>query len=499
MSHAHSTASSTRHILQPEPLEPPSAPFASVSSSSGHSSPKGSYRSLTPLASSEASGPVSLSVNYLPHKFSGPLPGGIHRRKTGKGGDVGGGPVIPKRGGGREAFRSGEARMPGEGDEDYDGVTSGWFGGKAGGKAKPRLRWNRFKWILFSMNLCLTVYSLVALIFCLLTWFNVWTHADIIRVANHPELIISTFAASAGIITALVGWSGILLNNRSFLAIYTLLLWVCFALLVAPGYITYKRKTFNLEGKLNAQWSRNLGVDGRLRVQNQLQCCGYFSPFVEATVSQTCYARSTLPGCKNGFLKFERKSLTRWYAAAFLLVPLHIAVIVAALMCSNHVTYRFGKGMMPKAYRLSMNSMAVIMDQYANQLAEQYGSDVASELLARSRSNLNLQIDGMPSYTNANANPSTLSPSTLSPSNQNQYTSVNTNNNQFASINSTTMSTMPTMPYTSNTSSAASTPSPFGGPGGGYGSLPRRGSGGGGGGGGSGSGGGSPDEYPKRI
>lgn len=80
----------------------------------------------------------------------------------------------------------------------------------------------------------------------------------------------------------------------------------------------------------------------------------------------------------------------------------------AGLLCSNHVTYRFGKGMMPKAYRLSMNSMALIMDNYAkfvlslfflmkrrvnvlfffspsdSQLAEQYGSDVASEILARS-------------------------------------------------------------------------------------------------------------------
>ncbi|TDL16179.1 hypothetical protein BD410DRAFT_902166 [Rickenella mellea] len=488
MSHAHSLASSTRHILQQEPLEPPSAPFATGSSNSGHNSPKGSYRSLTPLASSEASGPVSLSVNFLPHKFSGPLPGSIFRRKNGKGGgDDVDGPGIPKRGGGREAFRSGEARMPGDGDEDYDGVTSGWFGGKAGGKTKPRLRWNRFKWILFSMNLCLTVYSLLALIFCLLTWFNVWTHADIIRVANHPELIISTFAASAGIITALVGWSGILLNNRSFLAIYTLLLWVCFALLVAPGYITYKRKTFNLEGKLNAQWSRNLGVDGRLRIQNQLQCCGYFSPFVEATVSQTCYSRSTLAGCKNGFLKFERKSLTRWYAAAFSLVPLHIAVIVAALMCSNHVTYRFGKGMMPKAYRLSMNSMAVIMDQYANQLAEQYGSEVASELLARSRSNLNLnqQIDGMPSYSNPNSKSNS----------NNQYSSVNSNTNYSTaatysgSVNSNSNSNnsnSTAMQYTSPPRArggSGAARNPFDGPGVAYGSL----------------GGGSPDEYPKRI
>jgi len=69
-------------------------------------------------------------------------------------------------------------------------------------------------------------------------------------------------------------------------------------------------------------------------------------------------------------------------------------VIITGLLCSNHITFRFGKGMMPKAYRLSMNSMAVIMDNYANQLAEQYGPDVATEVLNRSRSNLGL--DSMP-------------------------------------------------------------------------------------------------------
>jgi len=82
-------------------------------------------------------------------------------------------------------------------------------------------------------------------------------------------------------------------------------------------------------------------------------------------VSQTCYARSILPGCKLSYIQFERKMLQKWYTAAFSLVPLHLAVILAGLLCSNHVTYRFGKGMMPKAYRLSMNSMAVIMDNYA--------------------------------------------------------------------------------------------------------------------------------------
>jgi hypothetical protein len=103
-------------------------------------------------ASTGSDTPVSLSVNYLPSKFSTALvtPGMGRRRKNKGGVDPA---MIPKRGGGREAFRSGEARMPGEGDDDYDGVNSGWFGGAAGGRPKPRMRWNRFKWILFVSNI----------------------------------------------------------------------------------------------------------------------------------------------------------------------------------------------------------------------------------------------------------------------------------------------------------------------------------------------------------
>lgn len=209
------------------------------------------------------------------------------------------------------------------------------------------------------------MYSLGGLIFCLITWFNAFSHADVIRVGNRTELILSTIAASLGVVTSIFGWAGILLNNRAFLAVYTFLLWICFAFLVAPGYVTYKRRTFNLEGKINSQWSRDLGTEGRLRIQNELHCCGYYSPYVEASVSQTCYARSVLPGCKNEYLKYERRILGRWYTIVFSIVPAHIAVMVAGLLCSNHVTYRFGKGMMPKAYRLSLNSMAVIMDNYA--------------------------------------------------------------------------------------------------------------------------------------
>ncbi|CAE6408430.1 unnamed protein product [Rhizoctonia solani] len=385
----------TRPIRGPHPmsaneLAPPNAPFAGggkrqsfVSATSA--SPSASQKNFRDSA--------SLSINYVPAKFSRPHSPGIHNRKGGKASE-------PKRGGGLDAFGQGHNRMADRDDEDYEGVQFGTGPGWSSNK-KPRLRWNRFKWILFVLNLCLTLYTLTGLIFCLLTWFNVWTHADIVRVGNQTELILSTVAASFGVLTAMIGWSGILLNNRAFLAVYTLFLWITFGLLVAPGYVTFKKKTFNLEGKINAQWSTGIGLTGRLRIQNQLHCCGYFSPYVEATISQTCYSRSPLPGCKGEYIRFERRVLTSWYTVAFALVPLQLACMIGALLCSNHVTYRFGKGMMPKAYRLDLNSMAVIMDNYAQQLAEQYGDDVASEIMARSRSNLQVDSQGYGSLRNA--------------------------------------------------------------------------------------------------
>ncbi|KAJ7719561.1 hypothetical protein B0H16DRAFT_1432681 [Mycena metata] len=156
----------------------------------------------------------------------------------------------------------------------------------------------------------------------------------ILLIANTPELALNTLAATFALFV-------------SEIAVYT-----AFGLLVVPGYITYKRRirTLNLEAKVNQQWSQELGATGRLTIQSVLGCCGYFSPSVEATVSARW---------------FQEKALTRWYIISFGLVPADIAIMAAGLLCSNHVTYRFGKGMMPKAYRLSREPRAVIMEQYA--------------------------------------------------------------------------------------------------------------------------------------
>jgi hypothetical protein len=192
--------------------------------------------------------------------------------------------------------------------------------------------------------------------------------------------------------TALLGYSGLLLNFRPFLAVYTVLLWVSLGFIVAPGYITYKKKTFNLEGKINLQWSRQLGTLGRLRIQDALKCCGYFSPTIEAVVSPLCYPRSIEDGCKNRYIKLERTVMKTWYTVAFSLVGPHILIILAGLLCSNHVTYRFGKGLTPQRYRLDLDSMAVIMNDYASQIAAQYGPDVAAEAVSRS----SLHLDSRP-------------------------------------------------------------------------------------------------------
>lgn len=124
------------------PLEPPSAPFANRADSFRSLSPKND----SPLSAADKHLSTSLSINYLPTKFSNSLV--TKRKRNGKGYDS----MVPKQGGGREAFKSNEARMPGEGDDDYDGVDAGLFGGKEGGRTRPRGHWNRFKWALFVAN-----------------------------------------------------------------------------------------------------------------------------------------------------------------------------------------------------------------------------------------------------------------------------------------------------------------------------------------------------------
>jgi hypothetical protein len=60
-----------------------------------------------------------------------------------------------------------------------------------------------------------------------------------------------------------------------------------------------------------------------------------------------------LPGCKGKLHRFERANLALVWETVFSLVPLHLLNVLAALLCANHVTERFGRRVTPKEYRLT--------------------------------------------------------------------------------------------------------------------------------------------------
>lgn len=74
--------------------------------------------------------------------------------------------------------------------------------------------------------------------------------------------------APFGIFVALVGFVGILSQNRKVLSIYTILLWPLFGLITAVGYICYRRLHVSLYQKLKFSWINEYSRDDRLVIQN---------------------------------------------------------------------------------------------------------------------------------------------------------------------------------------------------------------------------------------
>jgi hypothetical protein len=165
-------------------------------------------------------------------------------------------------------------------------------------------------------------------------------------------LVYITVAASIQIFTSLVGLCGAVLNSRPILAVYCLLLWPSFVSLAVVGYTSYKRTEFALDRKLNLAWSQWYNPHDRLAIQTSLGCCGYYNPLHQAVSSKRCLPRTTLPGCKAKLYMFEKQNLRIIWSTTFSLVPLQVLVICLSLLCSNHVTKTFGKGIVPKEYRL---------------------------------------------------------------------------------------------------------------------------------------------------
>ncbi|RCI03704.1 hypothetical protein CU098_010512 [Rhizopus stolonifer] len=217
---------------------------------------------------------------------------------------------------------------------------------------KKKQRWSKHKWWLLLSNTMLFCYGLGILLLGLLTYFKFYLRADVVLVGQ--EMILNLILATGVVclFTSLLGYTGIMLNNRAVLTFYNLLLWPCFGLIASIGYTAYRKNKWNLEGKLSYQWHYRLDSDGRARIQANLHCCGYksFSDYHER--SNKCFPRTLLPGCKFKYQSFTREALLITWIVAFSMVPVHLFVLFTGLLCSNHINRKFGKGLPPKIYRL---------------------------------------------------------------------------------------------------------------------------------------------------
>lgn len=118
-------------------LAPPSRPF---SHADGGGSGLSSRRSSVSSSKDMKDRPASLSINYVPTKFTKLHAPGDHYHAR------------AKTGGGRDAFASNAQRMGMMGTVDDDEGVVFQLGKGGLKKKKPKLRWNRFKWVLFLCN-----------------------------------------------------------------------------------------------------------------------------------------------------------------------------------------------------------------------------------------------------------------------------------------------------------------------------------------------------------
>lgn len=227
-------------------------------------------------------------------------------------------------------------------------------GGEGGFGVEGVGRWNGFKWTLMLSVTSVFLMGLAALLVSLYTWFGAWSHAQAVITVEYNVLIFATLAASTLILSSLLGISGTLLNSRPILAFYSLLLWPSFVSVLIVGYTAYKRRTFNLSGKLSQGWNQLMDDNERAIIQNTFQCCGFISPKHDFALTATCFPRAPLRGCLEALAPWEAMFLEKVYAVVFATVPLHVSNIVISMLCSNHVNRTFGKGLTPKAYRLSL-------------------------------------------------------------------------------------------------------------------------------------------------
>lgn len=212
-------------------------------------------------------------------------------------------------------------------------------------------------------NTLIFFYGLGLFVAGVLTYYEFYYYAKVVVVGEGLNLGLATASGAACIITAFIGYTGIMLNHRGILTIYNLFLWPCFALIACIGYFAYRKALPSRPGVLYQRISQSWHVfftnADRSTIQTFLHCCG-FKQFADFPVrGGGCFPNTLKPGCSNKYHNLTVKILEVFYITAFTLVPVHIFVIASALTCSNHVNRQFGKGLPPKMYRLENQSALI--------------------------------------------------------------------------------------------------------------------------------------------
>ncbi|KAG0296715.1 hypothetical protein BGZ96_008760 [Linnemannia gamsii] len=198
-------------------------------------------------------------------------------------------------------------------------------------------RWTWSKWILLFSAILLLGYSGVILYYSL-TYILQKVPESPVVMEFHSNLVYLSFAASIfGIGSALVGLVGIFRENRKWLSLYTIVLWPSFALYIAVGYIAFRRAKQDLRAHIKDEWLYKYTREQRLLVQRNLFCCGFQDPTYFAAYDMRCFPVTTLPGCQHKYTLFEKNLLKELWTWSFTVAPVHLFVMIVALLCSNHV------------------------------------------------------------------------------------------------------------------------------------------------------------------
>ncbi|KAI8967013.1 hypothetical protein BDF20DRAFT_840547 [Mycotypha africana] len=215
--------------------------------------------------------------------------------------------------------------------------------------------WTTHKIWLMLANTLLFIYGLACFMLGICTYCKLYLRAIIFLIGERTLANLITITGCICLCTSLLGYTGIVLHHRPILAIYNLLLWICLGFIASIGYYSYRRMKWNIEGKLSYQWHYQLSSQDRATIQANLHCCGYkiYSDFHET--SNKCYPRTLYPGCRSKYLNLIKGLLKNAWTIAFSIVPVHLAILISALLCSNHVNNTFGKGLPPYLYHVNYN------------------------------------------------------------------------------------------------------------------------------------------------